>query len=710
LAHARNTENVGPFFHIRRPTFQASQAHSGAAHQFQRVTRVPTSKTPAGRRPLIRLPRLPEASGIGLGMLLLLPGLLTAYASFRSGGFLAGTPALLAVAVGVLVVLRVTLAQDPFAGFNRAITIPAAALGLYAIWILVSSVWSGAPARAMIEFDRALLYWLVFVLCGSLAVTHRRLAWAVQGVAIAILVVATAALASRLLPKLVEVDPTVAAQRLNWPLTYWNTLGLLSVLGLTFFTHLTCSEREPAPLRVVGAATLPILATTLYFTFSRGSMMVAGLAVVAYLTLARPRALVSGLLAGGPAVAVAVVAATRADLLGGDEPTTAAAAAQGEHVALVVGLCVLGAGLTRTLLLPIDARLRALVISRRVRRSVYAALAALLASAALVSLTAFDASDRVGGVVEGFSTGGNPSGEFRERLLDPTNNGRLEQWKVALSAFREEPVIGLGAGKFGQHWLVERDSGLRVEDAHSVYVEALAELGLVGFVLVVVTIGGILAAISRRLRGAGRHLHAALLAAGFAWALHAGIDWDWEMPAATIWLFGLGAMALSRRSADGRGPAPRRSARVAVGVCCLALVVPPALMVESQRKLNESVNALKRDDCSAAVDAALASSDALSARPEPFEVLGFCDVRLGQARLGVQMLEAAVRRDPDSWERHYGLALVRAAAGLDPRAEARRALELNPLDPLARRAVRLFRTSDPEEWKRRARSARLPIL
>jgi hypothetical protein len=653
---------------------------------------------------------LPGAGGIGLGILLLLPGLLTGYVSFRSGGFLAGTPALLAVVAGILLVLRVTLAEDPFAGFNRAITIPAAALGLYAVWTLVSSAWSETPARAMIEFDRALLYWLVFLLCGSLVADHRRLAWAVRGVALAILVVATGALASRVLPNILEVDPALAEQRLNWPLTYWNTLGLLCALGFTFATHLTSSDREPAPLRVVGAAALPILATTLYFTFSRGSMLVAALGVVAYVILARPRALVSGLLAGGPAVAVAVVSATRADVLGSAEPTSAAAATQGEHVALVVGLCVLGASLMRTLLLPVDRRMSVLVIPPRVRRSAYAALTALLASAVLASVTAFGVGDRVADVVEGFSSGGNPHGEFRDRLLDPTNNDRLDQWNVALRAFRDEPLVGLGAGKFGQRWLAERDSGLKAEDAHSLYIETLAELGIVGFVLVLVAVGGILVGVARRLRGEGRHLHAALLAAGLAWVVHAGFDWDWEMPAATIWLFGLGALAVSRRSAAERGPAPGRFTRVAFGVCCLALVVPPALMVESQRKLNESVNALKRNDCSAAVAAALASSDALSVRPEPFEVLGYCDVRLGHARLGVQMLEAAVRRDPDSWERHYGLALVRAAAGLDPRAEARRALKLNPLDPLARRAVRLFRTSDPEEWERRARSARLPIL
>ena len=43
-------------------------------------------------------------------------------------------------------------------------------LALFAVWTLLSAGWSDAPARAMIEFDRALAYLLVVVLIGSLAV------------------------------------------------------------------------------------------------------------------------------------------------------------------------------------------------------------------------------------------------------------------------------------------------------------------------------------------------------------------------------------------------------------------------------------------------------------------------------------------------------------------------------------------------------------
>ena len=72
----------------------------------------------------------------------------------------------------------------------------------------------------------------------------------------------------------------------------------------------------------------------------------------------------------------------------------------------------------------------------------------------------------------------------------------------------------------------------------------------------------------------------------------------------------------------------------------------------------------------------LDSLKAIPSRPQPFEVLGYCDARLGLDRLAVGAMEGGVDRDPENWELFYGLALVRADAGLDPRPAARQALRL----------------------------------
>jgi hypothetical protein len=95
-------------------------------------------------------------------------------------------------------------------------------------------------------------------------------------------------------------------------------------------------------------------------------------------------------------------------------------------------------------------------------------------------------------------------------------------------------------------------------------------------------------------------------------------------------------------------------------------------------------------------------------RPEPFLVIGFCDVRIGQPRLGVEAMRAAIERDPGNWTYRYGLALTKAAAGIDPRRDARLAHEMNPLSQLTRDALERFDTDNPELWKRRSVTAPLP--
>jgi len=65
-----------------------------------------------------------------------------------------------------------------------------------------------------------------------------------------------------------------------------------------------------------------------------------------------------------------------------------------------------------------------------------------------------------------------------------------------------------------------------VRDAHSLYLETAAELGLVGLLALALFLGGIAAA--------ARRGPPTLVAVLVAFALHAGLDWDWELPALTL--------------------------------------------------------------------------------------------------------------------------------------------------------------------------------
>ena len=48
---------------------------------------------------------------------------------------------------------------------------------------------------------------------------------------------------------------------------------------------------------------------------------------------------------------------------------------------------------------------------------------------------------------------------------------------------RDHPVGGTGAGTYAQYWMAARSDRGKVLDVHNLYLETMAELGLVGLCL-----------------------------------------------------------------------------------------------------------------------------------------------------------------------------------------------------------------------------------
>jgi hypothetical protein len=132
-------------------------------------------------------------------------------------------------------------------------------------------------------------------------------------------------------------------------------------------------------------------------------------------------------------------------------------------------------------------------------------------------------------------------------------------------------------------------------------------------------------------------------------------------------------------------------------------------MALSQLHLNRSLDAFHRGNCAKTIDEGLASISNIGARAEPWELVGYCDSLLGDGRLAMRAMQNAVDRDPKNWEFRYGLALVSAAGGRDPRPAARKALALSPREPLAKLAVAAFASGSRRSWARRARQAPLDV-
>ncbi|MBA2792432.1 MAG: O-antigen ligase family protein, partial [Thermoleophilaceae bacterium] len=464
--------------------------------------------------------------------LLLLPGGLTAYLGFNAGGFFPDGTAVAAVIVCVALVLRVTLADRPAAGLGLLGALTAGLLGAFAVWTLLSGAWSDAPARALLEFDRALLYVLTFALFATLPRSTRGLSVMLWGFAGAAAAICLAGLASRVLPDLVPSASNVANERLSYPVTYWNTLGMVATLGILACFHIAAAERGPKVARILGAAAVPGLAVTLLFTFSRGAILVLPVALVVYVVVGRPRGLLSAVLATVPPSVVALVVAYGADMLATENPTVASAAGQANRVALVTGIAMAVAALIRLALVPVDARLSAVRVAPRTRRALLAGSAAVLVLVAGGASLALDAPAKLERQYDRFVEGGEVTtgGDARRRLTSASNNGRLDHWRVALEVFREDRLKGQGAGTYENAWAQERPVQFVVLDAHSLYLETLADLGIVGLVLLGGALLVLLGGVARRIRGPDRALYAAIFSMGLAWLVRAGIDWDWEMP------------------------------------------------------------------------------------------------------------------------------------------------------------------------------------
>jgi O-antigen ligase len=393
------------------------------------------------------------------------------------------------------------------------------------VWTGLSILWAPVAGPAVDGLQRALLY------LGALlaAVPLLRVARADRATEPALLagctLVAGYAVSERLVPGIGPFEVSLAAgERLNQPLTYWNALGAWCGIGLVLAAGVCADPRRPRGLRIAAAACAAPLGLALYLTFSRGALGAAALGLAALVALSPDlRTLRAALLA---AVAAAVPALATSAL----PAVTDGGAAGGEGTAMlgVLAVTAAAAGLAAGRLgpgapLPI---LRPLAIA--------AALAAVVAVFAAASVERSPA----------------PEGATAGRFASAQSN-RYAYWEVAVGAFGRHPLLGTGSGGFAVEWLRERTIDESVRDVHSLYLETATELGIAGLALLAVFLAGA-GGVAARARG-----EAGAVAALVAYALHTGLDWDWEMPAVTLLAIVLiASLAVSGRSGSAAAAPP----------------------------------------------------------------------------------------------------------------------------------------------------------
>jgi|GEM_PF-6397231 len=658
---------------------------------------------------------------IGILVLPALPAALSVYFAFNSGGLFELTTAFGAVLVLAVAVIALATSSRPLAALAPRGLLAAGLLALFGAWTLRAGGWSDAGARALASFDRVLLYLAILALFACVPRTEKRFRWLLRWLLAGTALVAAAGLTSRLLPTVWPTSAGLVSDRLSYPVTYWNSFGLLVGMACILAFHHASDEREPAAARVAAAALLPLLSTALFLTFSRGAIAVTLLAVLVYAVAARPRGLPAALLAAGPAVTIALAVTNSAELVHGGTPLTPAALSQAHELAWILAGCVLLAGAVRALALPLDRRLAAIVLSATAVRRAWT----LSLGIALIAVMAFLAAGGTSSVhrqydefVDKAPAGAGAEGSQSARLLDLGNDGRLPLWEVAQDSFSEQPLTGAGAGTYELEWQRQRGVGQGHERryAYSLYFETLGELGLIGTLLLLGVLLVLLVGTAVLIRGPDRAIHAAGFALLVAWILHAGLDIGWQTPAAGVLVFALCGFALARRDesaalTDNRPQWLQAVARLAGGglrpvlaLACLALAVLPARQAIGYAEAQDSIAALDARDCGSARDHAKDAIATANTGPRPYEVLAICAAREDRPGIAVRRAGQAVSHDPESWEPHFVLALTRGSSGLDPRAEARAALTANPSRGLLRTAVKEFDSAGPKRWRKLART------
>jgi len=233
---------------------------------------------------------------------------------------------------------------------------------------------------------------------------------------------------------------------------------------------------------------------------------------------------------------------------------------------------------------------------------------------------------------------------------------RGHYWGAAVAEARASPVLGSGAGTYANWWLRERSVPLSTREAHSLYLESLAELGPLGLALV-------LAALAIPLASAIRSREPALAAALAAYAAAAGVDFHWELAGVTAPVVVLAAAA----TLPGGSVRVRRAPLVAAFA---ALTAASVLAWAGEAKLESARDALRANDAPRAVASA---RDALRYAPWSADAWAV----IGDATASAAAYRRALARDPSDWS--LWLRLARVTSGEPRRRALHEAARLNAL-------------------------------
>jgi O-antigen ligase len=538
-------------------------------------------------------------------------------------------------------------------------------------WTWLSLTWSEDVSSSALEGQRMLLY---VAAAGAfiLIVRRRTVPHVLAGALAAVVSAAGYGLASRLFPERLGVFEPTSSYRLTEPLGYWNGLGLFAAMGALLALGFAARGRS-IPGRALAAATLPILAATIYFTFSRGAWVAAAVGLVGAVALdPRRLQLIANGLALAPASALAVLLSSRQDALTRTDAPLSAASREGHRLALYILVLVAVSA-------AVGAALALLEPKFRPSPTLRAGFAGGVAVLVVVALGATFV--RYGGPIALVDKGydsftktptTNPV-NLNRRLFTFTGRYRAELWEAAWDDYTANPVLGSGPGTYEQYWNRHRPIQHIVRDAHNLYLEVLAELGPIGLLLLALALAAPFVPAFK----ARRHpLVPTAVAAYVAFLVHAAVDWDWELTAVTLVALAVAVALLAAGEPDEPARPLGLSTRAAGAGAAIALSAVAFVGLVGASALAESERALDKGRYDKAGSEARKASRWWRWSSEPWRVLGDTQAAAGDLPAARASYRKAIDKDRRNWLLWYQLSSV--SEGAEARQALAEAARLNP--------------------------------
>jgi O-Antigen ligase len=603
--------------------------------------------------------------------------------AYDNGAYSIQSRSIVAIVAWWLVVLAIIAGIYPLARLAREAVVVTAALAAFAILSLASIGWAANDANAFAEFNRVSLY--VAVLLLAFVVSSRRtVGRCCDGILVGIGAVVALSLVSRLFPDAINTTSGFrflprGLARLNYPLGYWNGLAVFIAMAvpLALRSALLGGSRVT---RALAISPIPAFAAAIYLSSSRTGAAAAVLGVFAFFVLVRRRVAALAALAAaaiGCAPALATVASVHAVAEG-----TAVSRGQGLLVALVVLASCCLAGLALAPLSSLEPRLSSR--SRSIERLPLVGMVIVVVAAVVAAHPVRRFHD-----FQQLPAAYGADGRYvRSHLLNSSGNGRWQYWTAAVREFEAHPAAGGGAGSYQAWWEKTRPYPAPLRNAHSLYLEVLGELGVIGLLLVVIVFAGGFAAVALRLRrgdDAHRTTVAGLGAVLVVFAVAAAFDWFWQLTVVTI-VAVLCLGFLAGPATAGARPARRArwlvpAAGAAVVVLALPAIGSQAIALLADRRLAASEHAFATGHLRGAFDAANDSRNLEPWADGSYLQLALVAERAGDLSSARAWIADAIRRNPDNWTTWVVQSRIQTKAGAPAAGQLSlaRAHDLNPL-------------------------------